>query len=395
MKKTLKKKYLDKIDKTDWEFIEADTQYCTHGFHRYSSKYIPQIPHNLIKIFSRPNERVLDIFVGSGTTLVEAEILGRHSYGLDLNPLAILISRVKTKNTSANFLQKQISLFLKKIGPKIYQARRGKNIKYSIPAFPYIGKWFQPQVLRELSIIKESINSVENKDIKEFLVCGFSAILRSVSNAKSDYGNLMIDKQRRPIIDTFERFTKQLNRMIDGQKEFNKKVNRKVKCRICFGDARNLKGIKDNSIDLIVTHPPYIAAVPYAEYQKLSLNWLKESFRDLFDESAISNLEPRNLDRTIIGGNRSKEDVVIRFMESMKLVFGEMRRVLKKNRFCCVVIGHPTVRGEVIPLNTKFAKIADDSGLNFIYQITRGKYRTTMGKMKKEYILVFRKRITA
>src|SRR5919107_1061092 len=80
----------------DWELEDANTRYYTHGYHPYSSKYIPQIPNQLISKFTEKNDLVLDTFMGSGTTLVESKILGRNAIGIDVNPLACLISKVKT-----------------------------------------------------------------------------------------------------------------------------------------------------------------------------------------------------------------------------------------------------------------------------------------------------------
>src|SRR5437867_5897547 len=81
----------------DWELITANTEYHTHGYHSYSAKYIPQIPNRLISTFSKKNDLILDNFVGSGTTLVESKGLGRNAIGVDINPLACLISTVKTR----------------------------------------------------------------------------------------------------------------------------------------------------------------------------------------------------------------------------------------------------------------------------------------------------------
>ncbi|HJR49283.1 MAG TPA: DNA methyltransferase, partial [Nitrososphaeraceae archaeon] len=80
----------------DWELEDADTRYYTHGYHPYSAKYIPQIPYRLVSKFTKKNELVLDNFMGSGTTLVESKLLGRNAIGIDVNPLACLISKVKT-----------------------------------------------------------------------------------------------------------------------------------------------------------------------------------------------------------------------------------------------------------------------------------------------------------
>ena len=84
------------IQDCDWEFSDADTQYLTHNIHRYSGKFIPQIACRAIELLTEPNDLVLDSYMGSGTTLLEAMLRGRNSVGVDLNPLAVLISKVKT-----------------------------------------------------------------------------------------------------------------------------------------------------------------------------------------------------------------------------------------------------------------------------------------------------------
>ena len=78
----------------DWELKDADTRYYTHGYHPYAAKCIPQIPNRLISTFTEKNDLVLDNFMGSGTTLVESKVLGRNAIGIDVNPLACLISKV-------------------------------------------------------------------------------------------------------------------------------------------------------------------------------------------------------------------------------------------------------------------------------------------------------------
>ena len=73
-----------------------ETTYLTHNYHPFPAKFIPHIPQILIKQFSKPGDVVLDPFTGSGTTLVEAKLLGRESIGTDINPISVLASKVKT-----------------------------------------------------------------------------------------------------------------------------------------------------------------------------------------------------------------------------------------------------------------------------------------------------------
>lgn len=389
------------IASIDWEFIDSDTSYATHNFHRYSSKFIPQIASNLIEFFSEKGETVLDVFVGSGTTLAESKIHGRNSIGIDLNPLACLISKVKSRQIKGVLFEKNIKVLLSNVRDWIYSERRNtqkqlylcSNMSQNIiiPHFPFIEQWFQPQVLKELAFITEGIKKIDNQHEKEFAICALSAIIRSVSNAKSGFGNLMIDKEKRTIKNTFEIFENHILKMIEGIKEFNNIADKKSITKVYQGDARNLDFIKDETIDLIVTHPPYIASVPYAEYQKLSMNWLRESFPEMFNGSHAENMHPKNLDKNIIGGRRGRKDVVDRFLVDMKRVLEEMFRVLRKKRYCCIVIGNPVVFGKEILLNEILTDMVKECGFSIEEEIIRGKYKTTMGKMKKEYILIFRK----
>src|ERR687896_2164216 len=110
----------------DWELEDADTRYYTHGYHRYSAKYIPQIPYRLISKFTKKNDLVLDNFMGSGTTLVESKVLGRNAIGIDVNPLACLISKVKT-TTIQKFALVEISNILTFLKEDILDLRGGSN----------------------------------------------------------------------------------------------------------------------------------------------------------------------------------------------------------------------------------------------------------------------------
>ena len=76
------------ISQIDWQFSDADTKYLTHAIHRYSGKFIPQVARQAIELITAPGDIILDVYVGSGTTLLEAALTGRQSIGIDLSPLA-------------------------------------------------------------------------------------------------------------------------------------------------------------------------------------------------------------------------------------------------------------------------------------------------------------------
>ncbi|MGB6673463.1 MAG: DNA methyltransferase [Candidatus Nitrosopolaris sp.] len=370
----------------DWELINAHTVYYTHGYHPYSAKYIPQIPNRLISVFSEKNDLILDNFVGSGTTLVESKVLGRNAIGVDINPLACLISKVKTTVIKKPTMR-EISNFLISLQRDIVHLRRYTTLSsleekkpiLDSPAIqklhPNIPKWYHANVIYELVAIKTKINAIRNTEVRDFLLVSFSSLLRSASNTATGFGNLMINKNAPPKNRIFEKFSLAVASMLQSVADFST-VATNSEVTIFKHDSRNLEFINDESIDFICTHPPYMAAVPYAEYQKLSLWWLGYSQYDL--------------EKSLIGGRRSRPDTPQRFFRDMEMSLLEMKRVLRKKKYCCITIGNPIYGGKTWKLNEFIKQNATQIGFTHLKEISRGKYHSTMGKMKEEFVLIFR-----
>src|SRR5438105_860980 len=102
-------KLANEVARIDWNAHNANTRYSAHGIHRYSGKFIPQVAAEAIRLVSQAGDLVLDPFCGSGTTLLECARAHRRSVGIDLNPLAILISTVKTAPVSVSSLESFVS----------------------------------------------------------------------------------------------------------------------------------------------------------------------------------------------------------------------------------------------------------------------------------------------
>jgi DNA modification methylase len=412
---------VDYLSDLDWDAQHADTRYLTHGFHPYASKYIPQIPFNLVSKLSNKNDLVLDNFMGSGTTLVECKLLGRNSIGVDCNPLACLISKVKStnftdielqnilkicdsikrnvdcirnikdgRNNNTTRIRDNNNVINKEFWRQEHKNSLSSNIDHSLSDIvleenlPYsnILKWFNDNVIRELLVIKSEVDSTEDGNSRDFLIVAFSSILRNLSNAHEGFGNLMRNKRPIPKYGIYEKFCHAVNRMVKGMCEFNKRVaqnqtaSNSVTAKIVLGDSRNLNFIGSNTIDLICSHPPYMSAVPYAEYQKLSLWWL--------------GYNPRQIEKETIGGRRTRADASMRFLDDMRLVIGETKRVLKPKKYCCIIVGNPTYAGQKMQLNEFIKEEAKNVGFYLLSEILRRKYRLTTGKIKEEFILIFK-----
>jgi len=366
--------------------------YLTHNFHPYPAKFIPQFPRKIIKSLSKPGEVVLDPFCGSGTTLVEAKLLGRNSIGVDINPIATLVSKVKTTILSDMQL-KEIKRTVSEIGISInlhygtkpITAERNTCIDFTVPDFLNKDHWFKPFVLRELAIIKAHIDTVEDKDSKDFLTVAFSSILTKVSNQESDTRYARRDKPIKEF-DTYNAFSKKVTDMIKRIIKFSHKASDAF-VNIFTHDSSYMPFLKGESVDLVVTSPPYLNAYDYYLYHKLRMYWLG------IDHYKVQALE--------IGSRHKHSDNnlgVDQYFVGVKECLRESSRALKKGRYLTIVIGDAIKDGAYIKMDNHFEEIAKDLGLSLEKEIVyplRKYTRAFMHGLKKiqknGYIMIFKK----
>ena len=101
----------DALKSLDRRISPSQTSVYTHGLHPYVAKFMPHFPNLFINLFSQRNETVLDPMCGSGTTLVESLLNGRNAVGVDIDPLARLISSVATSKVSKN-IEKWLAIYI-------------------------------------------------------------------------------------------------------------------------------------------------------------------------------------------------------------------------------------------------------------------------------------------
>ncbi len=370
----------------NWEYADADTQHLTHNIHRYSGKFIPQIAARAVSLLTSPGELVVDPYNGSGTTLLECAQLRRRAIGVDLNPLAVLIARVKTTPVSKTNLEgliRKMKVVLSSIGAHDDLPLFSAAAHSSQPTFDdrrlhdeWYRKWFQPHVLSELVHIARAIDSVEQEILRNIAWVAFSDILRRSSNAHSGYPNVMFDKNA-PLKDRPIRpFLKALERVAENVASLSALDAGWGDVKVVHGNATALP-IEDESVDAVISHPPYIGSIPYAEYGALSLQWL--------------GADPKQLDRALTGGRRQSPDVVARFADGYGKMLSESARVLKPGRYAFLMVGNPVVRGELVDLAEMTIDLASQAGLNLIVRTDRQGVNRRANKMGAEHLLFFQK----
>lgn len=336
------------------EFLDSnsyDTTYLTHGIHPYPAKYIPQLPRLIIENHTNERNTVLDPFCGSGTTLLEACIRGRYCVGIDSNPIATLISRVKTQTLDEKdfgILHKFQETIIMDIDP---------TNDLSPPQIPRINHWFQPNMVNELAWIKYKIDQIESINTRNLLLCVFSSIIVNVSNQESDTRYAAKDKSLEDGY-AIRRFSQKLNNVITQVQELS---SIDAACRntpiIYTLDSRLVDDsiIPDHSIDLIVTSPPYPNSYDYYLYHKLRMYWLG------YDPNEVKEIEIGSRNE-----HSSKKAPIEVFENKMIPIMENLARVLKPSKLAYFFIGDSIINGELINMSDSFQRICSKINLGFV-----------------------------
>ena len=429
--------YLKKLPADYWDFRDDDTHGYTHGIHSYPAMMVSPISKNIIDIVKQFKhvDSLFDPFAGSGTVLVEGMLAGIPTVaGNDINPLALLLSKVKTTPIDRSELQNEY-IELKNRLDTLYNKydflihfvddymvkTKGLDLtskdgwgcdapiyldefyqEYQLtlkaPTFKNIGYWFRPRVIFELSLIKSAIAETPNKDIRDFFSVAMSEIIRLVSNRRNGEFKMFRmtpEKVAKFNPDTKQEFIKILERNIDKMSDFTDAydyLSVTPQVTIFREDACKLPSVPTDTYDLIVTSPPYgdsRTTVAYGEYSRLSMQWL-----DIFE---LTEKEIMSVDRTLMGGQKYRngfeytvkssvlrdildriKDVdleragdVFSFYNDLEQSIAAIAEKTKKDGYQFWVVANRTVKGEVIPTDKIIEEISQHYGLQYVYTIDR------------------------
>lgn len=353
-----------------------------------------------ILTWSNQNDLILDPFVGSGTTLVEASLAGHTSYGIDVDPLARLISKVKTTPIEKNKLDKSVSSIIEELN---------KNINSSFrPNIESLNHWFSERASNDLGYIRELIDDWKNedKDIYDFLVVTFSSIIRQVSNADNQSlktyvsgTNKKVPAYAKPL------FQKRLIQYAERITQYSDIVSKRISANVVnIQDSRDLskKWLELNlpRVDLVITSPPYIKSVDYIYNQMAEYFWIGDLFglenqkkQNLFKkkyigtEKVYSNEYKTYKSSNIVGisdlvkkirlENEKNAYIVDKYFQDMQEHFLEIAKIMKPQSHYVLVIGDSSVADFEIKTHEILIEIAQNSGFSvqelFAYEI-RNRY---------------------
>lgn len=406
----------------DLDFHDEDSGYASHNFHSFPAKFPPQLPCKFIQGLTALGDAVLDPMMGSGTTVVEAYLTGRRGVGFDIDPLALMLTRVKVTPLNAGRIARAGDKILEQAqlaaGNQRRELERELADRWDGRTRDFIDYWFASETQVELLALMAAIEQIEDAGFRAFFELAFSAIIITKSGGVSLALDLAHTRPHRAKIVTgmsgdvimvndladsssprvrfltktlrspFREFERRVEQNLRGLEASNpdriqpyleglfEPEPERIEPWIALGNAQRLP-LDDDSVDLIVTSPPYASnAIDYMRAHKFSLAWmgypideLGQKRKDYIGGETVTGFDFEDLPEQtsqvvadISDRDERKGRVLHRYFSEMTRTLREMFRVLRPGRAAVVVVGSSVMRGRDTQTHTCLAEIGQQAG---------------------------------
>lgn len=345
-----------------------------HSWFEYKQGYAEKLVSTLIERNNPPKETyILDPFTGVGTTNLASQYLGYKSIGFDINPVAILAAKVKTRNYSSNLLNK-IRELATSFKPSI--------LTKEIPKAKVINNSFEMDVFDQLMHIKGFYESIHNEEIQDFFRLAYVSIIERVSTRIKDGNGIKIAKNKKKISDVYGYYLENVDKMLEEAKlnNFNEET---ILINSSMTIKEDFEKISNNKIGLVVFSPPYANCFDYCEVYKLEF-WMAgfvKSYSDFDKYRSIalrSHVNSRfshkfsnaNSDVNLVAElisthniwNKNIPDMIRGYFDDMETIMTKLHKIMIKGAKCYIVVANSGYRGVLVPTDLLLADIATRNG---------------------------------
>lgn len=298
-----------------------------HRLHPYLGKFIPQLVEVFLRKYFKKGDTILDPFAGSGTTLIEANVFGMHSIGIELSYFNCLIEKVKAAKYDIELLEKEIKDILWKLksfrNEYVHKQRDifQNNVEYSATS-EYLNTWFSKRSLQEILFYKNQISNYKYQDVLKIILTRAARSARLIPHydlarpkkpIREPYWCIKHKRICSPVDEAFKFINRYSWDTIKRIKEFDK-LRSDARMEIYQGDARNIELKDGTEVDGIFTSPPYVGLIDYHDQHKYAY--------ELFDfpNCETDEIGPMSAGKSFEARRKYQEDIIKVFINVNKYI---------------------------------------------------------------------------
>lgn len=346
-----------------------------HSWFDYKQGYSPELIQKLVGDLGVPSDGlILDPFNGVGTTLLAADSMGIASVGFDVNPVAVLASKVKNRKYSTNDL-----MILRE---SLVDFRSNKPKPLEKPKYKSLPRIYSDNELNDLLVIRAFIEGLTEDWVKSFFLLAFISIVEPVSNRIKDGNGIKIAKNKKPIEDIFGLFASKVFTMIEDLRS----VKPAGLGKTIFGsilDDLAFETIRTSKFSAAIFSPPYANCFDYLEVYKMEM-WMggfvseysefapyrNASVRSHVNSTFSKVIKNANEDVSLVTSaltgvtlwNKNIPDMVAGYFDDMTGILMRTFEVLIPGGFSAIVVANSSYQGLIVPTDLLLAKIAKEVG---------------------------------
>lgn len=353
----------------------------------------------LLLRYNKNAQKILDPFMGAGSTLFESYIEGKKGYGFDVNPISKLAVEVKCQNYTSSDIKKlsMVSKEIDRINPKIQ----------NYPNWLKITKYINPDKLDLLLTMKSYIETIDNKKVAKLLNLLWLSILEDVGDFKKDGNGIKYKAKNVGIKDIYNIFKNKIEIAINDIENYLLKIERKGKVVPFLKSSMDIDKMKKiREIDAVITSPPYANMFDYFEVYKIEL-WMGGFIKNYEDWRTLkkmamrnninTNLNPKDIIRNEIFAEiydklqyKVKEGLIkekrvpvmiANYFYDTKTLLTSLKEKMNKNGIISFIVGNSAYGGIIVPTDEIIKSIGKELGYNFEEIIVARSLRTSSQQM--------------
>lgn len=362
-----------------------------HNWFRLTPSFGPDLVHHILNHFNYTDKSiVLDPFAGASTTLIECQLFNIKSYGFEINPFLHYVGKTSVcwdlDITTLQRMTREVFYLYDELKNQ-FSKFSCENLPYKLPPIHNVYRWWRPDVLKDLLILKNSIleasASFDEKYKNFFFLCLAGVLIPDLTNVTLGKLQLHFKNRQNDTINVIKTYKAHLNLMLNG---LNTISNRKIEnhAELFHINSTKPENINiQNTIDIVITSPPYPNRYSYV--------WNTRPYLYFFDLFS-SPKQASDLDKKTIGGtwgtatsciskgivepynDAVKQHVVpivnkirhndnlmanyvIKYFNLLSKQIVEMDKLLSRNAKVAYVVGNSEIKGVYVETDILLSKI--------------------------------------